>query len=228
MVDALEVPYDRARKATAKRLIASVTTKPQVTLHSSASMSKVSKALHTQQEVHDGRITITHMLARITTYSLETKGTVNGWVKDEVVNLSPVVNLGVAVQTERSLVTPVLLEANRISFIDFCLRLDDLIERARRGSLHPKELLDGTFTLTNLGSQRVGHFTPIISPPQLAILGVGRMTTVPHWNGVSWESSAEIPLSLTFDHAAIDGRPAASFLDHLISQLEDPPEPVWR
>lgn len=222
-----EIPYDRARVGTARRMTLSVTTKPQVTLHSSARLRRL---LELQEQLHSAscpQLGLTHMLARVTAHALAANPTVNGWVQDGVITVLPVANLGIAVQTERALVTPVLLEANRLPFEEFVARLDDLVKRARSGKLHPRELGSGTFTLTNLGANHVGHFTPIINPPQLAILGVGRARTAPQWDGSAWQPVPEVPLSLTFDHAAIDGQSAAGFLDHLIATVEDPPDGLW-
>ena len=206
----------------------SVTTKPRVTLHSSARIERLFSVLEARRTVGAHRLRLTHLLARVSAHAFATKPTLNGWVQDEVITLSAVVNLGLAVQTERVLVTPVLPEANRLPFEEFVIRLEDLIDRARRGKLHPRELMNATFTLSNLGASRVRHFTPIVSPPQLAILGVGRAEVVPLWDGSTWQPIREVPLSLTFDHAAIDGQPAAAFLDDLLAMIEDPSDALWQ
>ncbi len=205
----------------------SVTTKPRVTLHSSAGIERLLSVLERQPSIRDHRLRLTHLLARVSAHAFATKPTLNGWVQNEVVTLSTVANLGLAVQTERALVTPVLSEADRIPFGEFIVRLEDLIDRARRGKLHPRELAGGTFSLSNLGASRVHSFTPIVNPPQLAILGVGRAQTVPQWDGAAWQPVREVPLSLTFDHAAVDGQPAAVFLDHLLALIEAPPDSLW-
>lgn len=184
--------------------------------------------LEARRAVGPHRLRLTHFLARVSAHVFAAKPVLNGWVQDEVITRSSVANLGLAVQTERALVTPVLPGADRLPFEEFVVRLEDLIDRARKGKLHPRELMNATFTLSNLGASRIHHFTPIVSPPQLAILGVGRAETVPHWDGSTWQPVPEVPLSLTFDHAAVDGQPAASFLDELLAAIENPPDAIWR
>jgi pyruvate dehydrogenase E2 component (dihydrolipoamide acetyltransferase) len=222
-----EVPYNRVRAATARRMTHSVTTKPQVTLHSSARVKRLLEIREQFSAPPQPRLTLTHLLARVTVHALATKSMVNGWVQDDVIRLVPVVNLGIAVQTERGLVTPVLPDADRLPFQEFAARVNELIQRARGNKLHPRELADGTFTMSNLGTNFVGHFTPIVNPPQLAVLGIGRVRTAPAWDGSAWQAVPEVPLSLTIDHAAVDGQPAAAFLDHLIATIEEPPDTLW-
>ena len=100
---------------------------------------------------------------------------------------------------------------------------DELLSRARDGKARPDELVGGTFTLTNLGVYRIDAFTPIINPPQCAILGVGRIT---RQLVVDDDDSTAIrslmTLSLTFDHRVIDGAPAARFLDRVRQLVEQP------
>ncbi|MFQ6673049.1 MAG: 2-oxo acid dehydrogenase subunit E2, partial [Candidatus Tectimicrobiota bacterium] len=131
-----EVTYRRARAATARRMTLSVTTKPRVTLHSSA---RVTRLFELREQLHPAscpRLRLTHLLARVTAHALVTKPTVNGWIQDGVITLMPVANLGIAVQTERALVTPVLVEADRLPFEEFVARLGDLIQHARSGKVH--------------------------------------------------------------------------------------------
>lgn len=220
-------PYSKIRAATARRLTLSVTTKPQVTLHSAAKLDALLLAQAELASLLPVRPTLTHLLARLTAHALVADSALNGWVRDEVIELAPTANLGIAVQTERGLVTPVVADANLLPFAEFVNRVDDLIDKARTGRLHPRELAGATFTFSNLGSSRIRHFTPIVNPPQLAILGVGRAEAVPTWQDSAWRCSTELPLSLTFDHAAIDGQPAAAFLDHLIALMETPPGDIW-
>lgn len=222
----LEIPFSRLRAATARRLTQSVTTKPQVTLHAEARATRLAE-IQGQLRARGFAVRLTHLLARATARALALDRTLNGWVRDGTMVLSPAVNLGLAVQTDAGLVTPVLPDADRLQLAEFVARLDDLIARARAGTLHPRDLGNGTFTLSNLGRNRVRHFTPIVNPPQLGILGVGRLRTVPGWDGAGWRPVPELPLSLTFDHAAVDGQPAAAFLDRLISIVEDPPDALW-
>lgn len=225
---ATQVPFSRPRAGVARRMTLSVTTKPQVTLQSAAQVARLLDLRERLAQQFSLIVRPIHLVARVTAHALVSKPGLNGWVQDETITLMPVANLGVAIQTEKALVTPVLTEADRLPFAEFARVLEDLVQRARMGKLHPKELGGGTFTVSNLGGNSVGHFTPIVNPPQLAILGLGRTRVAPVWGGSAWEPVTELPLSLTFDHAAVDGQPAAAFLDHLIGLLEEPPPHLWR
>ena len=123
-------------------------------------------------------------------------------------------NLAVALPEPSGLVAPVLHGIDALDLASLAIRRATLVERARTGRLRPDDLEGGTFTLSNLGMYRVRSFTPLVLPPQVAILGVGRITT----NG----GGAQLTLSLSVDHRAVDGAPAAHFLTDLISLLEQP------
>jgi pyruvate dehydrogenase E2 component (dihydrolipoamide acetyltransferase) len=98
----------------------------------------------------------------------------------------------------------------------------DLVERARAGKLKASEMQGGTFTISNLGNYEIDAFTPIINPPQCAILGVGRIQRQPVVSGDAVVIRDMITLSLTFDHRIVDGAPAARFLQSLVRLVENP------
>ncbi len=134
----------------------------------------------------------------------------------------PYVNLGVAVDTERGLVVPVIRDADQKGLRDFGTEFRTLAERARAGRSLPDDLTGGTFTMTNLGMYEVDAFTPIINLPEAAILGVGRIKTRPV--AVNGEVCARqtMWLSLTFDHRLVDGAPAARFFQRIKQLIENP------
>lgn len=135
------------------------------------------------------------------------------------------INLGIAVDTERGLLVPVVHNADSKNLRAFTEELRTLTERARAGRSLPDDLSGGTFTLTNLGSYDIDAFTPIINPPEVAILGVGRIRPRP----AAVEGKVAVrqmwTLSLVFDHRLVDGAPAARFLQR-IGQLIENPEPL--
>jgi pyruvate dehydrogenase E2 component (dihydrolipoamide acetyltransferase) len=221
------VPFTRIRAGTARRMVQSVTTKPRVTFQAPADLGTLRETLARLRDTVRSRLTFTHLLARVTAHTLAADTRLNGWVQEDTIMQSAAVNLGVAVQTDTGLVTPVLQRADERSFSEFVEQLDGLIERARMKKLHPRELGNGTFTLSNLGGHRLTYFTPIINPPQLAILGVGRARVAPTWDDEDWKPVWELPLSLTFDHAAIDGQPVAEWYDGLIAAIGDPSPDLW-
>jgi len=134
----------------------------------------------------------------------------------------PYVNLGLAVDTERGLLVPVIRDADQKGLRDFGTEFRTLVERARAGRSLPDDLTGGTFTMTNLGMYEVDAFTPIINLPEAAILGVGRIKTRPV--AVDGEVCVRqtMWLSLTFDHRLVDGAPAARFFQRIKQLIENP------
>ena len=132
------------------------------------------------------------------------------------------VHLGVAVDTERGLMVPTLSNADRLSLKEISSGAAALAAACRNNTVRPEQLAGGTITVTNLGNTGISSFTPIINPPQTCIVGIC---------GIEWKlrPSADgspslyraIGLSLTFDHRAVDGAPAARFLHDLCTKLEN-------
>jgi pyruvate dehydrogenase E2 component (dihydrolipoamide acetyltransferase) len=135
------------------------------------------------------------------------------------------VNLGMAVDTERGLLVPVIRDADTKTLQQFGAEFRELVDRARKGRSMPDDITGGTFTITNLGMHEIDAFTPVINLPEAAILGVGRIA--PKW--VYRPESPNAPvlrqmltLSLVFDHRIIDGAPAARFLQFIKGLIEEP------
>jgi pyruvate dehydrogenase E2 component (dihydrolipoamide acetyltransferase) len=132
------------------------------------------------------------------------------------------INVGVAIDTERGLLVPVVRDVVSKSLIEIQRTLAELAERALAGRSLPDDLVDGTFTITNLGMHEVDVFTPIINPPESAILGVGRIVAKPVAEGRQVVVQDRVTLSLSFDHRLIDGGPAARFLQRVKQLVERP------
>ena len=132
------------------------------------------------------------------------------------------INLGMAVDTERGLLVPVIRNADQKGLRAFGAELRALVERARGGKSLPDDLAGGTFTITNLGMHEVDAFTPIINPPEAAILGVGRIQPKPVVRDGEIVVRQMWTLSLAFDHRVVDGAPAARFLQRIKQLIEDP------
>jgi pyruvate dehydrogenase E2 component (dihydrolipoamide acetyltransferase) len=137
------------------------------------------------------------------------------------------VNLGVAVDTPRGLMVPVVRDAQTLSLAELTLRVRALSEACQKGSVSPDALTGGTFTLTTLGALGVEFFTPVLNAPEVAILGVGGITQtpVPDGSAAGFRFVPMLSLSLTLDHQAVDGAPGARFLQELangLERLEDP------
>jgi len=135
-------------------------------------------------------------------------------------------NIGVAVDSPRGLIVPVIRNADRLSLFDLSVKLRDLADRARAGRASPEDLKGGSFTLTNIGALGGGGFFPIINHPEVAIMGVGRGRLEPVINGdlehYHVEARYMVPVSISFDHRLIDGADAARFLNTLRKLLTDP------
>lgn len=132
------------------------------------------------------------------------------------------VNIGIAIDTPRGLVVPVVRNVQDKSLVELSGEIEELALAASQGKLLPDQFQGGTFTITNLGMYDVDFFTPIINYPQVAILGIGRMRKMLAMQSGEVAERAKVFLSLTFDHRAVDGAPAARFLKEIAQLVEQP------
>lgn len=146
----------------------------------------------------------------------------NAHLVGENIHRLAAINIGLAVDTERGLLVPVIKGVENMTLADVARVSRDLVERARAGTLLPDDLTGGTFTLTNMGMFEVDAFTPIINLPECAILGVGRIAARPAVVDGQICIRQMVTLSLTFDHRAVDGAPAARFLQRVKQLVEQP------
>ena len=132
------------------------------------------------------------------------------------------VNIGVAVDTPKGLVVPVIRDVDQKNMIEIAKELGDIAGKMRSGKFSLSELQGGSMTLSNLGGLHGKHFTPIVNHPEVAILGVGRGTMQPQWNGETFVPRLMCPLSLSYDHRLIDGADGARFMRWIIEAVEQP------
>ena len=172
------------------------------------------------------KISFEDLLAESVVETLKKYPVINGRVEKNEIRLSRSVDLSFAIALPgNNLVAPAVFNADQKNLFDRAVARKDVVERAKAGKLTVSEMTGGTFTLTNLGRSRVRHFTPIINLPQIAILGVGET-----YSSLSLSDNGELVstklmgLSLTFDHRAVDGGPAADFLTDLCRDIECPKE----
>jgi pyruvate dehydrogenase E2 component (dihydrolipoamide acetyltransferase) len=165
------------------------------------------------------------LLALIVAKALRKFPHMNARLAADAIELMGHVNLGMAVDTERGLLVPVIRDADTKTLQQFGAEFRELVDRARKGRSMPDDITGGTFTITNLGMHEIDAFTPVINLPEAAILGVGRIA--PKW--VYRPESPNAPvlrqmltLSLVFDHRIIDGAPAARFLQFIKGLIEEP------
>jgi pyruvate dehydrogenase E2 component (dihydrolipoamide acetyltransferase) len=135
--------------------------------------------------------------------------------------VKPQRHLGFAADTPNGLVVPVIRDVDRKGLLQIAGELTELSGKARAGKLTPKELSGAVFTISSLGGIGGTGFTPIVNPPQVAILGAVRSVMKPVWNGSEFEPRLMLPLSLSYDHRVIDGAAAARFMAHLAKVLSD-------
>lgn len=146
----------------------------------------------------------------------------NAHLVDEEIRQPASINIGIAVDTERGLIVPVLKGVQEMLLADVARASRGLVQRARRGKLLADDLSGGTFTLSNMGAFDVEASTPIINLPECAILGVGRIAARPAVFDGELCVRQTVTLSLTYDHRAIDGAPAARFLERVKHLVEQP------
>lgn len=144
------------------------------------------------------------------------------WQEDGTVVIPDGVNLGFAVARGEELLVPVIKGAHRLDLAGLAQERQRLSTAARSGRVSLQDLQDGTFTVTSLGPQGIEFFTPVINPPQAAILGVGRLVRRPGFQGDAVVPRHYMTLSLTFDHRVVNGAPAAIFLGRVAELLESP------
>ena len=168
------------------------------------------------------KVSLTEILVPIITQALKIYPRVNAILEENSVKEIRNINVGIAVDTADGLKVPVLKNADQMRVEDVIKNLRLLKEKALSGTLNLDELSDGTFTVTNLGMYGVREFTPIINPPQCAILGVGMVEDRPVARNGSIEIRKIMTLSLSFDHRAMDGVLASKFLQSLCNMIADP------
>jgi pyruvate dehydrogenase E2 component (dihydrolipoamide acetyltransferase) len=143
---------------------------------------------------------------------------INAHYLDDTMRYFTHCNLGIAVDTERGLMVPTIFNADTLTLAELAQKTKAVIKDAQAGTINPDLLRGASFTVTNLGSLGVESFTPVINPPQTAILGVNNITYRTKADGSAYPAMG---LSLTFDHRALDGAPAAKFLKELCANLEN-------
>lgn len=220
-----DVKLTNIRKIIAKAMHASLTNTAQLTLNAAFDATQImkyrSQVKASGEALGTNNITINDIILYATAKTLKKHKDLNAHFMDTYMRLFSDVNLGIAVDTDRGLLVPTLFGADKLSLNDLSSCAKDLISRARSSSINPDMLTGGTFTVTNLGTLGVESFTPVINPPQTGILGVCAIVDrVKIVNG-EIKSYKAMGLSLTFDHRAVDGAPAARFLKDLCTALEN-------
>ncbi|RLI51177.1 hypothetical protein DRO61_02860 [Candidatus Bathyarchaeota archaeon] len=216
------------RKITADRLSFSYRTAVHVTITMAMNMLEMVKLRHKLlpeiEKKVQSRVTYTDMLVKVLAQTLEEYPILNSTLEDEEIKILENINIGIAVDTGIGLVVPVVREANKKSLTEIALLTRKLIEKAKSGNLALNEATGGSFTITNLGMFGIDQGTPIINPPEIAILGVGRIAEKPVVIDGRVEIRPMMNITLSFDHRVIDGALAARFLQNMKQKIEKPYE----
>ncbi len=198
------------RAIIAERLSAGWRERPQVTLTTEADATNLVSARQQVIAELGEKISYDAFMVMLVARALREHPHVNATLTEAGIAQLADVNIGVAVDTERGLLVPVVRKADAMSLIEINRTLRDLGERASAGRSLPDDLTGGTFTITNLGMYEIDAFTPIINPPECAILGVGRIVSRPVGLNGQVVLREMLALSLSFDHRLIDGAPGYS------------------
>jgi pyruvate dehydrogenase E2 component (dihydrolipoamide acetyltransferase) len=217
-----EIPLTGMRGVIATRMHASLQEMAQLTLGTEATMD-AAVALRAQlKQQWPTAPTITDLVVRAAALALRDHPRLNAEVRDNAIHLRGEINVGLAVALDEGLMVPVLKNADQLPLSTTAAETSRLAQAARAGKLTLPELEGGTFTVSTLGSFGIDFFTPVITPGQVAILGVGRLRDSVRWEGDTPVKTQVLTLSITFDHRAVDGAPAAEFLRSVVARLATP------
>jgi pyruvate dehydrogenase E2 component (dihydrolipoamide acetyltransferase) len=220
------IPLTATRKAIAARMLESRRTTAPVTLTAVVDATNLANLRGQFQTVAktDGAAvpSYTDFLVKLTTIALQKHPLLAARWTDDGIRPAGRIDVGIAVDTDAGLLVPVVRDVPALGLRQLAARTRELIDLARRGLLPARDMEGGCFTITNLGAYGIDAFTPIINPPECAVLGVGRIERRPTMDGERVVGREAVTLSLTFDHRVVDGGPAARFLQTLARLIENP------
>ena len=220
-------PMNKVRETTAKHLSYAWATIPHVTQHDKADITdleKLRKQFAKRVEETGGKLTITAILIKVIEYALKKYPQFNAsvdMVKKKVI-FKKYYNIGIAADTDRGLLVPVIKNVNQKNIIQLSVELTELSKKARDRKLSLEEMQGGNFSISNLGGIGGTGFTPVVNSPEVAILGVSRSAIELVYMDGELKPRLMLPLSLSYDHRLIDGADAARFLRWVCEALEQP------
>jgi pyruvate dehydrogenase E2 component (dihydrolipoamide acetyltransferase) len=215
------------RRKTAEHLAESWNTIPHVTQQDRADTTELEQLrarFAPKAEQAGGKMTVTAIALKVCAAALKVFPQFNASIdveKEEIV-YKQYINIGVATDTDRGLLVPVIRDVDKKNIVELAVELSQLSKKARDKKLTPADMEGGTFTITNLGGIGGIGFTPIVNHPEVAILGLSRSRMEPEWINGKFEPRLILPLSLSYDHRLIDGADAARFLRWVAEAFEQP------
>jgi len=217
----------KVREATARHLSYAWTIIPHVTQFDKANITeleKLRKEYGKNTEKQGGKLTITAIILKIIAGALKVFPQFNASIdmgKREVI-YKKYYNIGIAVDTDRGLLVPVVRDVDNKNIIELSVELTQIAEKARNAKLSLEDMQGGNFTISNLGGIGGTGFTPVVNSPEVAILGISRSQFEPVYISEKFETKLMLPLSLSYDHRLIDGADAARFLRWVCEVIEQP------
>jgi pyruvate dehydrogenase E2 component (dihydrolipoamide acetyltransferase) len=215
------------RRRTAEHLSEAWNTIPHVTQQDRADITELEHLrarFAPRAEEAGGKMTVTAIALKVCASALKVFPQFNASIdmgKEEII-YKQYIHIGVAVDTDRGLLVPVIRDVDKKNIVELAAELTQLSKKARDRKLTPEEMSGGTFTITNLGGIGGTGFSPIINHPEVAILGLSRSRMEPEWVNNKFEPRLILPLSLSYDHRLIDGADAARFLRWIAEAFEQP------
>jgi pyruvate dehydrogenase E2 component (dihydrolipoamide acetyltransferase) len=215
------------RRKTAEHLWQAWTTVPHVTQHDKADITELEQLrarFAPKAEEAGGKMTVTAIALKVCASALKVFPQFNASIdmaKEEII-YKQYINIGVAVDTDRGLLVPVIKDVDKKNIVELAAELTQLSKKAREKKLTAAEMEGGTFTITNLGGIGGTGFSPIVNHPEVAILGLSRSSMEPVWLNGKFEPRRVLPVSLSYDHRLIDGADAARFLRWIAEAFEQP------
>ena len=218
-----ERPLSRMRQTIARRMAESKRTVPHFELTVDIDMAEALKLRQALNEVLEGaKITVTDLVVKAAAIALRKHPELNASYAGDKVRLYKRINIGIAVAIEEGLVTPVVTDCDTKPLPEIAREAHEKAERARAGRLKPEDVVQGTFTVSNLGMFEVEQFTAIINPPEAAILAVGSLEKRPVVKEDQIVISDRMKVTLGIDHRVVDGAQAARFLQTFKQLMEQP------
>lgn len=222
-----EKPMNRVARIAAQNLTAAATVIPSVTHHDSTDVSVLEgyrEKLKAEAQVRGIKLTALAFQVKALARSLLKYPTFNASLTPDgtTLVLKEYVHIGIAVDTPHGLKVPVIRDVDRKGLWVIAGEIADLASRAQDRKVSAEEMGGASMTISSIGGIGGESFTPIINPPEVAILGVTRTAITPHWNGERFVPTPRLPLDLTYDHRVINGADAARFLRYFCQLLADP------
>lgn len=214
-------PLSRIQKISGPQLARNWAAIPHVTSFDEADITEIEDFRRQLNQEQPVKLTLLPFMIKAVQKTLQAYPQLNSSLQGGELIIKKYYHIGFAVDTPGGLLVPVIRDVDTKGLVQIAIEMGELALLAREGKLKPEQMQGGTFTISSLGSVGGTHFTPVINAPEVGILALGRSSTKPHWNGSEFIPRQILPLSLSWDHRALDGVTASRFNVHLCGILAD-------